>query len=159
MKFLLLLLLLFFHFTAAFFFTSCLLAVFPGPHIWICLLLFDNDTRFPLRIFVMTVQFCQSLFIQCPLLIITIYCQIVFHKDCTNQYLPVNDTAVSPHILLSSFFFFFNFMDAPTEYGSSWARDWIQAAAATIPKPLIHCVRLRIKPVPLKQPEPLRSDS
>ena len=56
-------------------------------------------------------------------------------------------------------------MDTPTVYGSSQARDLIQATAANYPTaaakldPLTHCSRPRIKPAPLQQPEPLQSDS
>lgn len=50
-------------------------------------------------------------------------------------------------------------------YGSSWARDWIQATAAsyatvvTMPDPLIHLADPEIKPMLLQQPKPLESDS
>ena len=51
-------------------------------------------------------------------------------------------------LILTDFFFFFFFfflMAALVAYGSSWARDWIQAIVATyttaaaMPDPLIHC--------------------
>ena len=47
-------------------------------------------------------------------------------------------------------------MDTPLAYESFWARDWIQAAAATyapavaIPDPLIQCARQGIKPTLLQ---------
>ena len=50
-------------------------------------------------------------------------------------------------------------------YGSSWARDWIWAAAVTYvavlakPDPLAHCVRPGIESMPLQRPELLQSDS
>ena len=53
---------------------------------------------------------------------------------------------------------FFN-MVAPMAYRSSWARDQIQAAAATYAAPaatldmLTHCAGLGIEPVPPEQPE------
>ena len=60
---------------------------------------------------------------------------------------------------------FFFFMDAPTGYESSWAKNWIQAAAATyagaaaLPDHLTHCSRPGIKPAPPQWPELLQSDS
>ena len=51
------------------------------------------------------------------------------------------------------------FMAAPAAYGSSWAGDWIWAAAAATPDPLTHCARPRIEPVPLQQAELLQPDS
>ena len=67
----------------------------------------------------------------------------------------------------SSFFcicFCFFFMVTPAAYGSSQARAWIRATAATYTAvmttsdPLIHCTRLRTRPSPPQQPEPLQSD-
>ena len=52
-------------------------------------------------------------------------------------------------------FYLFIFMAAPGAHGSSWARDRIQAAAATyakavaMPDPLTHCPRPGIEPKPL----------
>ena len=59
----------------------------------------------------------------------------------------------------------FFFLATPTACGSSWARDWIQAAAAiratvgTTPDPLTHCAGLGIKPAPLQWPQLLQLDS
>jgi len=50
--------------------------------------------------------------------------------------------------------FFLNFMATVAAFGSSWARDWIQATVATYttamatPDPLIHCTGLGIEPAP-----------
>ena len=48
-------------------------------------------------------------------------------------------------------------MAAPMSYGSSQARDWIQAPAvihtAAKPDPLTHCTMVGIKPMPPQQPE------
>ena len=50
-------------------------------------------------------------------------------------------------------------MAGPIEYGSSWARDWIQATAVATPDPLTHAAGPGIKPTPLQQPEPLELGS
>ena len=69
---------------------------------------------------------------------------------------------------LDLFLFPFSFilMAASTGYGSSWAKDWVQAADVTytaaiaiMPDPLTHCASRVIKPVPPQQPEPLQLDS
>ena len=56
-------------------------------------------------------------------------------------------------------FFFFFLIAGPIEYGSSWARDWIQATAVATPDPLTHAAGPGIKPTPLQQPEPLELGS
>ena len=61
--------------------------------------------------------------------------------------------------------FFFFLIAAPEAYGSSQARDWIQATAATYTPavamwdPLTHCAGLGIKPTPSQWPEPWQLDS
>ena len=67
----------------------------------------------------------------------------------------------------SSDFFVFGgrFMAALTAYGSSRAKDWIQAAAVTyaaaaaISDLLIHCPKPGIKPTPLQQSGLLHPDT
>ena len=44
----------------------------------------------------------------------------------------------------------FTFMATPTGYGSSWARDQIQATAAATPDPLTHRAGPGIEPAPLQ---------
>ena len=64
-------------------------------------------------------------------------------------------------------FFFFFLMATPAAHGSSWARDWTQAAAATYTSQLwqfqilylTHHTRLGNKPAPSQWPDPLQSDS
>ena len=52
-------------------------------------------------------------------------------------------------------------MAVPVAYGSSPARDWIQAAAnsyttaVATPDLLTHCIKLGIEPMSLQQPKPL----
>ena len=63
------------------------------------------------------------------------------------------------------FFIFYFFMAIPTAYGSSQARDWIQATAATwataevTPYSLTHWAGPGIELAPLQQPEFLQLDS
>ena len=55
-------------------------------------------------------------------------------------------------------------MATPMAYGSSQARDLIQATAVTYatpaakPDPLTHCYWAGDQTAPMKQPEPLKSD-
>ena len=56
-------------------------------------------------------------------------------------------------------------MGTPAAYGSSRAKDWIQAiavtytAAVSMPDPLIHSTGLGIEPAPPQQREPPQLDS
>lgn len=77
--------------------------------------------------------------------------------------------ATSPHhcyslsrlllLFLKTNFFEKHFMAVPSTYGSSRARDCIQATAAASPEPSTQCARLGTEPAPPQQSEPLQSDS
>jgi len=66
---------------------------------------------------------------------------------------------------LFSFIFILLFYGSPASHGSSWARDRIQAVAATYatavktPDPLTHHAKPGIKPAPPQRPNLLQSDS
>ena len=93
-----------------------------------------------------------------PVKVIFAYCK----DNSITDIVYILSSTLSTEINAISIFFF---MATPMAYGSSLARDWIQAASVTyatavaIPVPLTHCTGLRIKPVPLQWPEPLHSGS
>ena len=77
--------------------------------------------------------------------------QLCFSFDSVKWRLEVGDWYLQSRFfsVWSFFFFFFNIMAAPSAYGSSRARNWIQAADVAAPAPLTHCTGPGIKPVPL----------
>ena len=95
-------------------------------------------------------------------LIMILICIYLMISDVEHLFIHLMAICISSS---SFFFFFFNFLAAPEGYGSSQAKDWIQAtawtyaAAVTTPNPLIHCTRPRIKLASLQGPESLQSDS
>ena len=61
---------------------------------------------------------------------------------------------------LSLFFFFFFFEWLHPQHTEILGnRDWIPAAAVTMPGPLTHCAELGMEPMPPQRPEPLQSDT
>ena len=57
------------------------------------------------------------------------------------------------------FCLFVCFMAEPSAYGSSQARDWIQAAVVAMLDPVTHCARPGMEPVPLQWPKLWQLDS
>ena len=61
-------------------------------------------------------------------------------------------------ILISAYLFFI-YYGLTHSIESSWARDWILAAAVATLDPLTYCAGLGIEPAPLQRTEPLQSYS